>query len=227
MAKAIRLINRIIMILPFLFLASCGEEHALKEETLSFAAENKDWLVSDTVGDHFIMIDNNGISQSFAMNTNQHEFSKSWGSFLGINTHMTYTEYQYQSFSSSYGIGYSLSLTAGFEPFGDDVFIKLGEIGFDYDLKIGTVARIDSPYGYLSKIKTDEGFGDEEEKINSTAEILDSVVFNGIKYANVLYFTFNDYPEYWDKLTVKEIYVAQKSGLIRYILNGGVTYDRK
>lgn len=153
--------------------------------------------------------------------------NKSWGSFLGINTDMTHTEYCYTSFSSTYGPGFSLSLTAGSPPHrGDEVFISIGEIGFAYDLDIETIVRIDSPFGHKSKTLTDLGY-EENEAFLSTAVMLDNLVVNGKIYQKVLHFTFNDFKDQWKKYTLAEVFVAKGSGLIKFVSNSGLACVRK
>jgi hypothetical protein len=222
-----KFINKIFILIVFaLNIVSCGENSALKEEKLYFAEENKDWIVNDTIGENFIMVDNHGISQSFSMNGNTHYFNKSWSSILGINTKMTHTEYHFQEFISSYGMYFSLSLTAGFPPFGDEIYVNLGNISFAYDLKNKTISRIDSNFGNKSKLMTDQGY-EENEKIYSTAEIMDSISIYGKTYQEVLHFEFKDFRNKWNDFTPVEIFVAKKYGLVKYILNNGISAERK
>jgi len=213
--------NRGIAFLLLLSLMGC-----VKEETINFDSENKDWITSYEIGDNFIMKDNNGISHSFSMTDNSYYFSESEGGYFFVTTHKSNTEYHYQNFTSNYGTQFSLSLTAGFEPFGDDIYIKLDNIGFVYDFKFQTISRIDSPFGYLSKTMTDKGY-EKNVTINSTVEIIDSYIVNESRYLEVLHFTFKDYVEKWEAYTVKEIFVAKKYGLIKYILNNDLIFERK
>ncbi len=209
-----------------LLLVSCGEEHAIKEETLYFKDENRDWVLKDSVHLPFIMVDDNGISQSFSLINSTCYFNKSWSSTLGITTHMTHTEYCYTACGSTYGTGFSLSLTAGLSPnHGDQVFILMGDIGFAYDLEIKTIVRIDSPFGYKSKIITEAGY-EETESFGSTVEMLDSLIVEGIKYENVLHFTFRDFQDQWKKHTLAEIFVAKGVGLIKYVTHAGLANER-
>lgn len=222
--KTIHYMNKVFFVF-ILFLSSCGENSSLSEETIYFDEANKDWVIDSELGDHFIMKDNNGISQSFAMNEDHYEFSKSWSIFLGITTEITNTEYHYQNFSSNYGTRFSLSLTARSDPYGDEIYISLNDLGFSYDFSFETIGRMDTPFGYLSKMMYDTGYGDEQ--ISSQVEILDSFEVNGLNYSGVLHFTFNDFRPYWQDFTIKEIYVAKKIGLIQFQLNNGITYERQ
>ncbi|MEA3451373.1 MAG: hypothetical protein U9Q83_05660 [Bacteroidota bacterium] len=225
MMKLIQFTNKLLFGLILLSIIACGENHALKEETIYFDDNNADWLIEDTVDYSFIMIDNYGISKSFSMINNSYYFGKSWTTILGINTEMTFSEYHYQSFTSSYGQNFTISLSAGFEPFGDEIYIVVGETAFAYDIKFKTVSRLDLNGEYLSKTMYEDGYGDETE-INSIVEILNNYTVNDIVYAKVLHFTLKDFSSKWHDNTVTEIYVAQKYGLIKYALNGGTEYYR-
>jgi hypothetical protein len=208
-------------------LISCGEKSAIKEETLYFQDENKGWLTSDSTGYNFIMIDNNGISQSYTKEWDTYEFSKSWGSFLGVNTEMTHAEYHYQPYYSSYGTPYSLSLSAGFEPFGDGLHIKLGEIEFDYDLKHKTISSIYINTETKSKLMTDKGYEVQGEDILSTVNILYSYSTDYHNYDTVLHFQLGDFKNTWEDFTITDIYVAKNNGLVSYKLHNGIFYVRK
>ena len=223
--KLIQFANKLLLGVIFLSIISCGENHALKKETIYFSDNNADWLIEDTVNYSFIMIDNNQISKSFSMTENSHYFGKSWSSFMGINTDMTFSEYHYQSFTSSFGQNFSISLSAGFEPFGDEIYIVVGQTAFAYDIDLKTVSRLDLSGNYLSKIMYEDGYTGETE-INSIVEILDDYTVNNIVYSKVLHFTLKDFSSDWNNNTITEIFVAQKYGLVKYILNSGIEYIR-
>ena len=213
--------NVFIVFVSFLLFTAC-----VKEETIHFSAENKDWLTDYELGDNFIMLDDNNISHGFSMTENSYYFNRSESGYFFITTHKENTEYHYQNFTSNYGVRFSLSLTAGFAPYGDDIYISLDDIGFDYDLTYKTIARIDCPFGYLSKTMTDTGY-ENNVTINSTVEYIDFYNINDVRYAGVLHFTFKDYVEQWDNYTVREIFVAKKYGLIKYRLNNGLIFERR
>jgi hypothetical protein len=46
-------------------------------------------------------------------------------------------------------------------------------------------------------------------------------------YRDVLHFELLDAPEKWNQETVKEIFVARETGLVKYNLNGRTYYVRK
>ncbi len=211
----------------FILCTSCGgEENALKKETFYFNEYHAGWITLDSIGDSFVMTDNNGISQSFTMTGNSYYLNKSWSSFLGVNTIMTYTEYQYQYYTSSFGISHSISLTAGRPPFGDDLYVTLNGVGFAYDFDFAIVSRLDTPFGYKSMLMTDKGY-EVPDEIQSKVEILDSLVTPYTRYDEVLHFTFNDFNESWTDKTVTEIFLAREEGLVKYILAGGISGERK
>lgn len=216
-----------VIILMLLLVACGGEQGALKEETHYFKQLNAGWITSDTIDDVFIMSDNNGISQSFSMNSDHYYFNKGWSSFMGINTSMTYTEYHHQAYTSGFGMRYSFSLTAANPPYGDIVHISLNNVGFQYDLEFETVFNLDTPFGYKSYLITDEGYEIYDDgEILSSVEILDSLHTVYAEYKEVLHFTFKDFNDQWTDFTVKEIYIARGVGLVKYVFAGGVSAER-
>ena len=217
-----------VLILMMLLAACGGEKTALKEETFYFQKVHADWIASDSIDDSFIMTDNNGISQSFVMNHNSYYFNKGWSSFLGVNTGMTLTEYHHQAYHSGFGMSYTFSLTAGDPPYGDHVFISLGDVGFRYDFDLETVFGLDTPFGYMSYLITDKGYEVEDDgEILSEVDILDSLDTHYASYKEVLHFNFNDFNDLWTDFTVTEIYVAKGVGLVKYVLAGGITGERR
>ena len=218
--------NKSIFILPFLVLCSCGEENALKEETIYISKENKDWLTKDEVGSSFIMIDNNKISQGFLMSENSSYFSPSTTSYFWVNTKVIKTESYTQWYSSNYGQRFSYILTAGYTPFGDNLCVSINDILFAYDLKFKTIERINYDLNYKSKIMTDKGY-EEDVKIYSTVELLDTLTVNGCLYSGILHFKFEDFRDKWTQFTIRELYLAKHYGLIRYSLVNGITYERQ
>jgi hypothetical protein len=227
MGSITKSMNKILIIAALMIiLASCGEKGAIKEETLYFKDENREWLLLDSVNLPFVMIDDNGIAQSFSYNTSSCYFNKSWSSFLGINTHMTHTEYCYTSCRSTYGTGYSQSLTAGSYPErGDVVHVSVDEINFSYDLEVGTVFTLYTPFGSKSKIITDEGYL-EDEPFLSTVEMIGSLSVNGYDYTDVLHFSLKDFQDQWKKYTLVEIFIGKGHGLIRYVTSSGLASNR-
>lgn len=228
MASIMKLFGRLFFALLMVGgVISCGENSALKEETLYLKKENKGWLAADSLGYNFILVSNHGIAQSFVLSSENYEFNKSWGSFLGVNTDMTYSEYHYQAYSSNYGVSYSSSLTAGFKPFGDDFYVELDRVGFAYDFKFKTLSRITANFGYKSKLMTDKGYETQGEEIYSAVEILSTYSTQQNTYDTVLYFRLNDFKEQWNDFTVTDIYIAKNTGLIKYKLNSGVAFERE
>ena len=220
MAKTIYCNSKWIL-LSLLLLLGC-----VKDEVVGFDPANKEWITIYSMGDNFAMRDDNGISQSFVLTENSHYFTESSGGILFVTTHRSETEYHYQLFTSSHGSRFSLSLTASTPQFGDHIFIEFNGIGFDYDLRLKNIFRISSPFGYLSKTITDTGY-DNDVTIKSTVRLLDSYTVNQAQYAGVLHFTLRDFEADWGPFTVKEIFVAKKYGLIKYVYNNGLTVERQ
>lgn len=219
----------LLFIAAAILLSACGGEGGgLKTESYYFNEQNEGWLSNDTLDDTFVMIDNYGISQSFSMNSNNYYFNKSWGSIMGITTHTSLTEYHYQSYRSSFRLNFSLSLTAGIPPFGDNIYANLMEVGFAYDFEFETVPRLDTPFGHKSLLMTSEGYEiSEDGEIFSAVEILDSLSTAYASYDQVLHFTFHDFKDFWTDYTVSEIYLAREVGLVKYVLANGDSGERK
>ena len=226
MKNIIKYINNFLLVvfLSALF-QSCGEEHALKTHTASFKEANKDWITPYEYGDVFYMKDNNGISQSFSMATDSYYWGRGDSYFLAVHTDIYENEYHYQSFTSNYGKSFSISLSAGFDPFGDELYVDFMNIGFAYDLDLNVLSRIDTQNGYLSYSLGEDGY-EEQDRIYSTLEMLDTYTIGETIYEGVLHFTYNDFVSDHTPLTPKEIYIAKKVGLIKYVLNNGVDYER-
>ena len=153
------LIISIILLMPVLTV-SCGENHSLKKETLRFAEENKAWLPADSLSTLFYMVSGKEITESYRRTGKDHYFNKSWSSFFGVNTDMTFSEYEYQNFSSTYGNSFSIALTAGWPPYGDDLYFSTGGVEVRYDLGFHTISRIDWGIHTKSKLMTGEGYED-------------------------------------------------------------------
>jgi hypothetical protein len=218
-------ISHINISLLIILLLSCGENSALREKTYYFEEDNKLWVPDNDLHYQFIMQDTNGISESYMLDDDLYYFGKSWGGFLGITTDMSHTEYHYQSYSSTYGNRFSISLTAAWPPYGDELFISLNNVQFAYDLKLNYLSRVYSDYGNVSHLMTSEGY-EETEQILSTVELLNDVNLDGMEYKDVLHFVFKDFKERHSELTVKDIYVAKNSGLVKFVLNNDISYHR-
>lgn len=197
-----------------------------KEEIYPTDDENKGWLFSGDVGSNFIMADNNGISESFTMFTNLHDFDEGASGYFFITTSVSKRESFYQSFTSTYGHEMNLSLTAGYPPFGDELYVSLDGISFAYDLEYQTISRLDTPFGGKSKVRTEKGFTGYII-IESSVEFIDNFVLHDITYEKVLHFKFDDYPESWTDFTVRDLFIGWESGLVKYVLNNGLEYTRQ
>lgn len=219
--------NILLIVLSAFILFACGPDHGLKEETFYFKEENTAWLPPDSSGDNFIMIDNNNISQSFVMLGENCEFDQTWGGFLGINTLTTNTEYHYKNYSSSFGYSHSISLRAGWSPFGDEINISLGQMSFRYDIDEEVISDLNTNFGYKSMSYTEDGYEVESVPIKSTVEILETYTTKHKQYDNVLFFDLKDFINDWESLTITKIYVAKNIGLIKFELNNGISYERK
>jgi hypothetical protein len=220
-----KLFHKLIFSLIIFGAAACGKESALKKETLDFQPESKGWITNDTIRSHFVVVDDNGISSSFTMQQNSHYFITSTSSILGITTNLTTREYHFQGYGSTYGIPFSLSLSAGFKPFGDELYIDLARVGFAYDLKFETITRVNTDFGNKSKNMSNNAY-EPGDGMLSTVEILSSFSTSYHDYETVLYFQLLDFEDKWDDFTVVKIYVAKGIGLVKYELNNGLSFER-
>jgi hypothetical protein len=218
--------NRGLIILLILVVTSCGEDSALKVETLNLADENRDWITPDKYGNSFVLMDNNKISQGFSMYQNSSDFSPSTTSYFGIRTRLTKTESFTQAWSSNFGQSIMLILTAGFEPFGDRFSISVNGLNFMYDFKFETIGHIYFDSGSKSKTMTDTGYV-ETDTIFSVVDLQDTLTVHGVKYTGILHFRLEDFKDQWTDFTVREICLAKNVGLIKYTLNNGIVYERK
>lgn len=212
------LINIFILIALMASFAACNLP---KEKVYKIEDGNIGWLYDGDVGSDVTMADNNGISESFLLYSSNHEYSEGASGYFFITTEVSKRESFYQAFSSTYSHRFSLSLSANYPPFGDELYVNLDGIAFAYDLKYNEISRLDTPFGYKSKTMTDEGYSGYII-IQSTVEILNHLELNGFTYDQVLRFTMNDFPENWTNFTIREIFIAREHGLVKYVLNNGI-----
>ncbi|MFO7616957.1 MAG: hypothetical protein R6V75_06870 [Bacteroidales bacterium] len=221
----IRRMGLFLAAMPLMLLTACGEHSAIVEETFRFADANRGWAPAEERGESFIMIDDNGISQSFTQAEHSSYFTKSWSSILGINTHMSHIEYTHCAWYSTFGTAYSQSLTAGSQPHGDRLYAGVDGVNFEYDLENQVIIRMDTPFGYLSRIMTETGYRDGDP-IGSTVEHIEVLTVGDQAYTDVIRFTLNDFRSEWTPRTVTEIYLAKGIGLIRFVRSSGVGSER-
>jgi hypothetical protein len=216
--------NRFLIILIIIVLCSCRDDWAFKEETIYLAEESKDWLTPDKYGTSFIMVDNNNISQGFLMNQNSTDFSPSESYYFGIRTRISRYESYTQAWTSNFGQMIMFILHAGSEPFGDRFSMSINGIDFMYDLKFKTIGNIYFNSSSKSKTMTDTGY-EENETIYSKVELMDTLSVSGVKYYGILHFSLKDFKDEWSDFTTTEVYIARHTGLIKYSLNNGITYE--
>ena len=225
--KILPFMNKLfVLFVTFAFFSSCGEDHALNEETFYFQEEHKAWFTDFEYGDHFVMKDENGISQSFRLSYEDYYFDKSWGGILGFTTHMSHTEYRYQEFVSNFGNSFHVSMRAAWPPFGDLLSMEVNDIYFTYDFSFNVLSHIDTPYGYKWLTMMEDEY-DANATIYSKAQFLNNYELNGVVYENVLRFELKDFTESWHETTITEFYVAQRIGLIKFKYNNGLEVYRQ
>lgn len=192
-----------------------------KEKFYHIEDVNKGWLFDGEVGGSVFFTDNSGISESFTLYSSAREFNEGSSGFLFMTTQVSKRESFYQAFTSTYGHRFSISLSASYPPFGDELYVNLDGFAFAYDLKYNEVSRLESPFGYKSKTMTDKGYAGNVI-IGSQVEILNQFELNGFSYSQVLKFKLLDFQENWTSFTVREIYIAREHGLVKYVLNNGM-----
>lgn len=196
-----------------------------KEKFYKVDDVNRDWIINGDAGSSFIMNNSSGISESFTMYSKTQEFSEGASGFLFLTTEVSKRESFYQAFSSTYGNTFSLSLSASYPPFGDEFYVSLNGVSFAYDLEYNEISRLNTPFGNKSKTMTDKGYTGYII-IESSVEMYDDLEIAGTTYHGVLHFTLNDFPDQWTEFSVREIFIAKETGLVRYILNNGLSASR-
>ncbi len=217
----------LFLLFPLLLLAACNENHAIKKEYFYLEEDHLTWLPADTLPEVLLMRDNHGITYSFFRKEERHDFNKSWTSFLGINTRMSFNEYRSLGYGSSFNGGFDISLTAGFPPYGDELYVFLNGTAFAWDFNFKTLHRVEYGDLYFSKLMADDGY-EETEKILSTVEFLDTLRTSERLYHDILHFSFRDLPRNGQThpFSVVDIYLARHWGLVRYDLLNGIRYER-
>lgn len=217
---------KLIQVLMALLVSSCGEDWAFRETTYTIDASNDSWLPVEHQDTVFLVEDNYGISQSFVSDEEYYYLDKSWGGYFGITTDITYTEYRSRHYTSTYGDKFSLSLRAAtWEPYGDALRVEVNDVMFRYDLGQEIITEVSTPFLHIGASQTSEGYA-YEDTILSTCTLRDTVLLNGTLYNDVLHFKLLDAPGKWNQETVREIFIARETGLVKYILNSRTYYLR-
>jgi hypothetical protein len=218
---------RLLPLFPALLLSSCGEDWAFIEKTYTIDPVNDTWVPVEYEDTVFLVEDNYGIKQSFVLESDYYYLDKSWGGYFGITTDITYTEYRSRHYTSTFGDKFSFSIRAAtWEPYGDVLRVEVNDVVFRYDLGLEIITEVSTPFLHIGSTQTSEGY-EFEDTILSTCTFLDTVVLNGTAYSDVLHFKLLDAPEKWKQETVREIFLAKETGLVKYILNSRTYYLRK
>lgn len=221
MVNTLRNIRRlsIFLILPLMVVA------CVKEEVITFDPESEAWLSKIDEGEGFMLVDGNGISQEVYMSTSDHYFLEGSGGFLFMTTHKHSREYRYQSFQSTYGLNFSVSLTAESAPFGDELFLTVWDTEFAVELKNMQTIRVGLG-GNLLSLGLDDKEYINNGTISSTSSLLDSYTVNGVEYQEVLHFMLKDFETHWVDYTITEVYYAKGYGFIHLVCKNGLTFSR-
>jgi hypothetical protein len=226
--KLIRYKNKVVLIITiFLIFQSCCPEAGFPDDTYSIKTANLDWLTDYQVDDGFIMIDSNNISTFFKLyNTDQH-YTQSYSCTLGIRTHSSDREYQQQSFNSTFGIPFNISIDANFPPFGNKLWININQTEFVVDLDYKELIEV-SLNGEFHKFKEEDidSYIDGDLPILSQIRYIDTLEINGHVFLDILHFSLLDFTDKYTNFTVKDIYIAKNKGIIQYSLQNGLVYKR-
>jgi hypothetical protein len=209
-----------------LLLTSCGD-HPLNEQTLYVADEAKQWLTDASVGDGFLMVDSYGITDGFNKKSSNSGFLEGSSYFAGIHTNRTFREYYDEEYSSTYGKNLRIGLEANYTPFGDEISVDLGGTHFLYSFKFGFLVRvsIDNHMNYIWLTMGENEYYDTH-LISSTATFIDSIIVNGNTYKDVMHYRLADFLPQQKPFTVTEIFIAKHYGLLKYVLNNGIVFQR-
>jgi hypothetical protein len=220
MGKVIPFINKYFFLAILISVVSC----TISEEYQYLDEKSVVWRSEDDLNDHFTMVDNNGIAQVFEMKVNKDDPLRSGSFFLGFQS-KTYREYIYQKYQSNFGTEFYISLQAGYEGESDDVYFECADIGFAYDPQKNALNRVNTYFGNLGQSR--DTYGNYTFGLKSGVYFLPDMEINNRVYDRVIVFTLKDLADKWDDQTLVELYVAEKVGLVKYVLNNGVYYERQ
>lgn len=219
MVNATRYIISLFCLGLILIFASC----TVSEEYQYLDEKSIVWRSEDDLNDYFTMVDNNGINQVFDMTVNRDEPLSSASIVFGFQS-KTYREYIYQKYKSNFGTEFTISLEAGYEGESDDVYFECADIGFGYDPQKNTLNRVNTYFGNLGQSR--DAHGNYTFGLKSGVYFLPDLEIKGHVYDRVMVFHLKDLEEKWDEQTLVELYVAERVGLVKYVLNNGVYYER-
>lgn len=220
MGKVIPFINKYFFFAILISVVSC----TISEEYQYLDEKSIVWRSEDDLNDHFTMVDNNGIAQVFDMKVNRDDPIPSASIVFGFQS-KTYREYIYQRYQSDFGTEFTISLQAGYEGESDDVYFECADIGFAYDPQKNALNRVNTYFGNLGQSR--DTYGNYTFGLKSGVYFLPDMEINNHVYDRVIVFTLKDLADKWDDQTLVELYVAEKVGLVKYVLNNGVYYERQ
>ncbi|HRS19275.1 MAG TPA: hypothetical protein P5243_07210 [Bacteroidales bacterium] len=216
-------INFFVSVL-LLFAISCKEDSAIKHVTYTIDQSTKEWYIADSIT-LFTMIDSKGIESSFNQISNYVDYSPGKTIIMGIPTKASKTEQKYQSYSSTYGIPFSVSFYPHSDGYGDHIYINIKEYSCSFDLIHQKVTTVYTPFGSVSLSMTDKGYKNLD-KVSSTGEILSEYTVQNKTYTSVLHITLLDCIPNTEPYAIREILYAQKYGLIEFVYANGEKQER-
>ncbi|MDX9929964.1 MAG: hypothetical protein RBS37_08970 [Bacteroidales bacterium] len=210
-----------IIIIVAAGLTACMSE----SKTYNVKEENFEWFTPDTIGTWFLMRDDNQITQSFLCSYITNYYENSSGSFLSIKMKTTRRQTLYTEWESGYGSYFSLQVVAGEEPYGDVLTVTLNDMLFKYDLLKEDLFHVETPFGKLSKKKTNGEYVTEGTFL-SEAEYLPVHMVGPATYSQVMHLKMRDFQSQWGDYTITDIYTAKFIGLVQITFSNGITIRR-
>ena len=216
--------NQILFLLFCLFiLFSCGPNFDSYKEYHYLNEEVKKWWVPDSAQSNFDMVCSDSSVVTFSRIFNDTTFSYiKMG--LGFMENEKYVEESFnQSFKTSIGQDFYIYMQPAQPNRGNTINFWLYNTEFIYDADNKIITSVMTGHGWEWLHSSPDG---QQAFLNSSAEILDSISIQNKLYENVLLLKINDLQSYWDSITIREFYYAQKIGLVKYILNNNKVYER-
>ncbi len=185
-----------VLLLSLIVMSGCNPEAIT--EVIELQEESKLWLIDAD----FDVEDSNGMGQSFHIDSSDSYYLEGSSSTLGITTNITLRAYMYQRLSSSSGDEVCISVTAPYEPLGDELCFSFNGLSVSYDLKYNLLSSVSYIRGVdsysLSMLAGEEGYFEDEDVITSVGEVIENYTLNGVEYDKVFHFVLNDFQDVID-----------------------------
>lgn len=204
------LLNRLTWLLFFtilvgnIFTSCCSNEiHG----TFYIDDEARKYMPDTTIR-HFKMLDQNGITDGFYIDETTwyktHIYMSEWGSANRCGD---------ASFSETFGVAYSSTMNGVFMM----IVLRANPEGTELELEWNQTDRVN--YNFLTKEISSEK--------KPSIQFIDNMEIKGKTYTKVILFDFRNILQQISYGTPKQIYIAEKYGLIKYVSQMGSTFERE